>query len=359
MWTLVNRGNDPLSGRLLEIQARAGETIYDLIEGKELRPIKLEGRLLIEGGIPPRGIGCIAAGTSAALDRGWSDFLMNQRRIRARANQDTAIPHRATRLVTVKPTPRAKHAPDGMVEVPAASLELVIQIRNRECGCYESEPPPGHRLADSYQFTTETFRRRVAIRRFAIDTTPVTNAEFGTFLTASKWKPRHPENFLRHWTRGEPPEGLANHPVVHVDLDDARAFARWAGKRLPTEEEWQYAAQGSDGRAYPWGNEMQPGCCNDGQSGGTTPVKAFPLGRSPFGGYDFCGNVWHWTESERTDGRTRFCIIRGGSFFAARGSNWYVDGGPRPANFATKFLLMWPGLDRCGTIGFRCVRDLE
>ena len=61
---------------------------------------------------------------------------------------------------------------------------------------------------------------------------------------------------------------------------------------------------------------------------------------------------------ERTDGRTRFCIIRGGAYFSAQGSNWYVDGGPRPVNFATKFLLMWPGLDRCGAIGFRCVVDL-
>ena len=147
--------------------------------------------------------------------------------------------------------------------------------------------------------------------------------------------------------------------MVYVDLDDARAYAAWAGKRLPTEEEWQYAAQGGDGREYPWGNELRAGRCNRGETGGTTPVKAFPAGRSPCGCYDMCGNVWQWTESERSDGRTRFCIIRGGSYFTAKGSNWYVDGGPRPANFATKFLLMWPGLDRCATIGFRCVVDLE
>jgi hypothetical protein len=71
-----------------------------------------------------------------------------------------------------------------------------------------------------------------------------------------------------------------------------------------------------------------------------------------------CSNAWHWTESVRTDGRTRFCIIRGGASFVAKASNWYVDGGPRPANFATKFLLLWPGLDRCGTIGFRCAAAL-
>jgi formylglycine-generating enzyme required for sulfatase activity len=261
--------------------------------------------------------------------------------------------------MAVASTARAKQVPVGMVEVPPATLELAIEMRSRECGYYESMPPRGHRLADSYRFSTVTFRRRIEFKRFAIDLTPVTNAEFADFLKATKWKPKHAENFLKHWTSGRPTAGQKDHPVVYVDLDDARAYARWAGKRLPTEEEWQYAAQGADGRAYPWGNELQPGRCNNDKSGATTPVKAFPLGRSPFGCYDMCGNVWHWTESERTDGRTRFCIIRGGSFFSARGSNWYVDGGPRSANFATKFLLMWPGLDRCGTIGFRCVRDLD
>ena len=88
-------------------------------------------------------------------------------------------------------------------------------------------------------------------------------------------------------------------------------------------------------------------------------MTAFPQGRSPFGCYDMCGNVWQWTESQRSDGRTRFCIIRGGSFYRARGSDWYMDGGPQPCAFAAKFLLTWPGLDRCATIGFRSVVDLS
>lgn len=123
------------------------------------------------------------------------------------------------------------------------------------------------------------------------------------------------------------------------------------------EEEWQFAAQGSDGRRYPWGERMEPNRCNDGASGGTTPVMAFPAGRSPFGCYDMCGNVWEWTESEHSDGRTRFAMLRGGSYYRAEGSHWYFDGGPQPCDVTAKMLLMWPGLDRCATIGFRCAID--
>ncbi len=179
------------------------------------------------------------------------------------------------------------------------------------------------------------------------------------FLSASGYRPRHPENSLKHWADGRPPKGKEEHPVVYVDLDDARAYARWAGKRLPTEEEWQYAAAGPEGLAYPWGNRMVPGRCNAGEQGGTTPLTAYPESRSPLGCYDMCGNTWEWTESQRSDGRTRFAILKGGSHYRAEGSHWYADGGPRPTQFAAKFLLTWPGLDRCATIGFRCVVDVE
>ncbi len=353
LWTLVNRSEQNIEAAGIEISARLGEKLFDLIGGDELAP-KLPPRLRI----PARGIGCVLAAPLDRLGRNFARFLKGQRQIMAQAKWDVRAHAINTELKPVAPTRLQAGVPEGMVVLPAATLDLKIQMRVRECGFYKSMPPAQHRLGASYDFQVQTFEKRVTLRRFAMDLTPVTNAQFAAFLRSSGYRPRHPENFLKHWPRRAMPPEVKDHPVIHVDLDDARAYARWAGKRLPTEEEWQYAAQGPDGRKYPWGKKMLPNRCNDGSTGRSTSVKAFPDGRSPFGIYDLCGNTWEWTESERTDGRTRFCIIRGGSFYQAKGSNWYMDGGVRPVDFAAKFLLMWPGLDRCSTIGCRCALDL-
>jgi formylglycine-generating enzyme required for sulfatase activity len=354
LWTLVNRTSKDVAGTLLQVPALPEHRYFDMLAGKEIHPSTEGGSVALSGTIPPRSIGCFLSGPTQALGNGLARFLRRQAGLEARRNLDTTAPKVTTELVPVRPSPFHPRPPAGMVELPAATLELSIEIRVRECGFYDSTPPSG----DVYNFQTRRFRRAVAFPQFAMDETLVTNAQYAAFLKASRYRPVHGENFLKHWTGGRPPAGCEDHPVVYVDLDDARAYASWAGKRLPTEEEWQYAAQGADGRKYPWGEQMEPGRCNAGETGSTTPVRAFPRGRSPFGCYDMCGNVWQWTESQRRDGRTRFCIIRGCAWFAAKGSNWYVDGGPRPANFATKFLMTWPGLDRCSTIGFRCAADL-
>ena len=95
---------------------------------------------------------------------------------------------------------------------------------------------------------------KIHVKSFYIDKYPVTNADFKKFVDQTHYHPKDDHNFLRDWTNGNFPEGWAGKPVTWVSLEDARAYSQWAGKRLPHEWEWQYAAQGADGRVYPWGN---------------------------------------------------------------------------------------------------------
>ena len=357
LWTLVNRMETEVSGPLLKVEAKPEDEWFDLVRGRRLQPVITAGAALLEGVIPPRGIGCFLARPPAARRAGEQELLARQAASDARVSSSKLFPARQTMARACR-TAAARKVPAGMVAIGPVDFDRDSIYRIRECGQLTSlDYVPGYGHPHIHQLIR--IRRRTRLASYAIDLTPVTNAEYARFLRESGYRPRHPENFLKHWRRGRPPEGLEDHPVVWVDLEDARAYARWAGKRLPTELEWQYAAEGPDALTYPWGNEMLPGRSNDGSGGGTTPVTAFPEGRSPFGCYDMCGNTWEWTESEYSDGRTRFAILRGGSYFKAEGSRWYADGGPQPAAFSMKFLLMWPGLDRCSTVGFRCAVSLE
>jgi formylglycine-generating enzyme required for sulfatase activity len=360
LWTLVNRSPEPRAGVLLPIESRSGELVFDLLEGHEVvMGFLSQPPYGAYGQIGPRGIGCVIAASEKELGHDFERFVRGQRELHLTANWDTAPP---ARHAVLQNAPAPCDAPKGpldpdMVAIPAATVRQRSEFRIRECGFYDSSHPHFAQKVPSLH-EPFVFEREVTLKPYAMDLTPVTNAQFAGFMKASGYRPRHTTNFLKHWSGGGPPSGKEDHPVVYVDLEDARAYARWAGKRLPSEEEWQYAAQGPEARKYPWGERMLPERCNGGQSGGTKPVRAFPEGRSSFGLYDLCGNVWEWTESERSDGRTRFCILKGGCFYQARGSVWYADGGPQRSEFAAKFLLMWAGLDRCGTIGFRCAKDL-
>ncbi|MFO7932443.1 MAG: formylglycine-generating enzyme family protein [Bacteroidales bacterium] len=197
---------------------------------------------------------------------------------------------------------------------------------------------------------------RVRVDDFYMDRYPVTNRQFREFLEITGYFPEDTANFLKHWNRGSFPDSLAGHPVVWISLEDARAYAHWKGKRLPAEIEWQYAAQGTDGRKWPWGNTFDSTLCNH-AAGHTTPVDAFPEGRSPFWVEDLVGNVWQLCDDEYFNGSFRFSMIRGGSFFRPTSSWWYIAGGPRPNDHTQMLLRTAPGFDRCATVGFRCVCD--
>jgi formylglycine-generating enzyme required for sulfatase activity len=256
------------------------------------------------------------------------------------------LPLATPRLVSrIERTPAAATAPNGMVEIPAGTFVF------KTAGNPDDANP-------IIPYPDTTTPRRLEMRRFFMDRTPVTNAEFAAFLEASGYKPADRSNFLEHWADGRPPAGEADHPVVWVSLDDARAYAKWAGKRLPTEAEWQYAAQGTDGRPFPWGRAMEPGRCNN-KLNRTTAVTAFPKGASPFGALDMVGNVWQVMDDVYDDGVYRFGVIRGGSYYAPEKSVWYVKSGPLAVDRVQILLLIAPGLDRAATVGFRCVKDAE
>jgi formylglycine-generating enzyme required for sulfatase activity len=199
------------------------------------------------------------------------------------------------------------------------------------------------------------------MKSFFMDRTPVTNQQFAAFLNASGYRPKDGHNFLREWKNGSYPEGWQDKPVTWVSLEDARAYARWAGKRLPHEWEWQYAAQGSDGRAYPWGAQWEPARVppvDRGRSMGPPPdTGRNPTGGSPFGVMDTTGVVWQWTD-EYIDDHTRAGIVRGGSYYQPQGSHWYFPQAYKLMEHG-KYLLMSDGKDRSGGVGFRCVVDRE
>ena len=208
-------------------------------------------------------------------------------------------------------------------------------------------------LAKAYGGTRESYREEapqhvLILPPFAIARTPVTNALYAAFVAAAGV--REPIT----WRGPQPPDMLRDHPVVDVSWEDANAFCEWlnaqnakskmqnaepdAGNsafciphsafRLPTEAEWEHAARGTGGRAFPWGDEWDDRRANtrDGGPGGITPVGSYPAGASPYGCLDMAGNVWEWTASldapylyEASDGREDSRapgrrILRGGCY---------------------------------------------
>jgi len=153
-------------------------------------------------------------------------------------------------------------------------------------------------------------KRPVYLPNYYLAKTPVTNLQYNAFVDATGHEP--PE----HWKNGLIPTGKEHHPVVYVSWEDAQAFCDWAGLRLPTEQEWEKGARGTDGRKYPWSNQKpNPSLCNfNNNVGDTTPVDRYPGGASPYGLLDMAGNVWEWCV-DWYDHEKRRRVLRGGSFY--------------------------------------------
>jgi hypothetical protein len=189
---------------------------------------------------------------------------------------------------------------------------------------------------------------------FQMDIYPVTNGQFAKFIEADgyendefwsekgvKWHQAEKITEPKFWR--DEKWNQPDHPVVGVSWYEADAFARWAGKALPTEVQWERAARGTDGRSYPWGNDFDSERCNTKESGigKTTRVTRYPNGVSPAGCYDMAGNVWEWTDSKYDEDR-----------YVLRGGCWDLD-----RDFARCAYRYWVyPYYRYFNIGFRCVR---
>ena len=173
----------------------------------------------------------------------------------------------------------------------------------------------------------------------------MTNGQYARFLQETN----HPKP--TYWE--DPAFNQPSQPVVGVSWEDAISYARWAGKRLPSEAEWEKAARGVDGRIYPWGNTWGADCCNStgAQDGfeGTAPVGSFPSGASPYGAMDMAGNVWEWVADEPSpDSPLEFRNVRIG-----KGGSWVnSQEGVKVSGRAKGD----PKLADC-IIGFRCAMD--
>ncbi|MBZ5855742.1 formylglycine-generating enzyme family protein [Flavihumibacter profundi] len=271
-------------------------------------------------------------------------------------------PGEARRTSLVKKTPTALNPPSGMVKIPAGNFTFKATHGD------EFIPYPQQDIDSSFNMPG-----------FYMDQYPVTNSMYKKFLDATGYKPSDTANYLKHWKKNRIKSGEENFPVVYISYEDAKAYAKWAGKRLPTEIEWQYAAQTPGANEWPWKQELpvkrkieyvtntlstsalegiDSSLCNLGD-GKLYPVGKYKKGVNPYGLYDLTGCVWQLTNDEYMSGSFRYIIMKGGSYFKPSSSWWYVQGGPRELHYRQHLLRMSQGFERNATVGFRCVKDAQ
>ena len=279
---------------------------------------------------------------------------------------------------------------ERIIHITPGSARLISEAETTE---RVSKAPKGMVLIPSGIFSCDTYRtgdnfigypenptaagEKIPMKQFYMDKYPVTNKQYEEFIAASGYQPSDTTNFLKHWTNGKIPKGMENYPVIYVTLEDAKAYAKWAGKRLPTEIEWQYAAQTEAGNEWPWIQKtpvereeefitntlsvwklkgIDASRCNLGD-GSLYPVGKYKKGVNPYGLYDLVGSVWQLTNDQYDNTTYRYIMVKGGSYFLPTSSFWYVQGGPRELNFRQYLLRVSPSFERKATVGFRCVKD--
>lgn len=225
--------------------------------------------------------------------------------------------------------------PPATVPVAAGAFIRGSDADQREYGYRLDERAYGHSVTRKGRWYAGEYPIESRyLPAYRITVTPITNAQYAAFVSATghripdvdeaTWQSYgliHPWlRTRRHaWSGGRIPKGRATHPVVLVSKADAVAYANWLSRqtgkkwRLPTEEEWEKAARGRDGRRFPWGNDFDPVRLNSHDAGpfDTQPVGRYLRGASPYGLLDMAGQVFEWTETTAKRGRS---VVKGGSW---------------------------------------------
>jgi gamma-glutamyl hercynylcysteine S-oxide synthase len=360
VWTIVNRNEYDCDGRQITVPYKSGMRYFDLYHGVELAPEVMPAQqgdsAVLSFAIEAHGFGMILA-TPGEPDAAMRQLISHMKAMTAEplssfSHEWKMLPQQQVEIPLTK---RASSPPKNMIRISGGSY--VFRVRGIEV---EGSDDVGVDVQYPWENSPRRFHEhRMELKPYYIDKYPVTNAEFKMFLDAAHYRPQNDLNFLKDWKNGDFPAGWDNKPVTWVSIEDARAYAKWAGKRLPHEWEWQFAAQGNDDRIYPWGNTWdaktvpQPDQARTMR--GADNVDAHPAGASPYGVMDMVGNVWQWTD-EYVDDHTRGGILRGGSYYQPQGSIWYFPQAYRNDTHG-KLLMMAPSYDRSGALGFRCVTD--
>ncbi len=358
VWTIVNRNEYDSDGAQMSVPFRAGDHYYDLYHGVELKAEQQGSTTVLSFPIEAHGMGMVLA-TAGEPGSAMQTLMATMRTMTAQplrsfSHEWKVLPQQQVPIRLSKPVAAA---PEGMIRIAGGPYSFRVQGIE-----VEGSDDIGVDVQMPWEDSPRRFHQhQMDLKPYYIDKFPVTNAAFKKFLDAAHYHPKDDGDFLKDWPGGVMPSGWENKPVTWVSLEDARAYAEWAGKRLPHEWEWQFAAQGSDGRTYPWGATWDDARVPAPQRGRTMQppddVSAHPEGASPFGVMDLVGNVWQWTD-EYTDEHTRGGILRGGSNYQPQGSIWYFPQAYRNDNHG-KLLLMAPSYDRSAAVGFRCVKDAE
>ena len=245
---------------------------------------------------------------------------------------------------TPTPLPTSTPASEGAEVTPAPAVtDIMVEI-----------PAGPFAMGTASGELNEAPVHEADLPAFMMDKFEVTNADFAVFVEATGYQTYAEKQGATHW-RAAYTEGKDTHPVVYVTFDDAMAYCTWAGKRLPTEAEWEKAARGPEGFVFPWGNEWDPSQANVKESGlrGTVAVGSYPP--NGYGLCDMAGNVWEWVDSpyEAYPGSDYQDSKYSPDLRGLRGGGWF-DGKEqvRAANRNAGD----PSITANDDIGFRCAR---